>query len=471
MKNHIHHLAGELAQLLQPSWPSMSEQIARSGAPTCEGTGLADPPPALKDKLRRVEAELAEARDARVDAVKVRDEAREKFAGAESLSQESDEFKEAEAAVGALGAIDDRIADLQAVQVATLKMLGKDAPEPDGAGRGHDRAAGDPTDPRGGWDSRSIFENQEMRQRLAQAAHSKSRFGGIELGQVADRDALAGALAADVTGTAAMRRGDYLGVIPQLRRQLRVLDLLPTGTMDNNSLPYTQESGSFATAAETAEGEAKPEAGVVFTDATADAQTIAHWQKLRKQALADYAALQSIVDGRLRYGVERRLEAQVIAGSGVGSNLRGILNTTGIGAVAFNGAENIADQVLSAITTVLLADAMATGIVMNPLDWQTALKDKAQGDGHYFSGGPFSVTPQIMWGVPLIPSASLAQGTVLVGDFAIGAMLLIREGVNVLLSDSDQDDFIKNKVTLLAEMRAALPVFRPAAFCTVDLTP
>jgi hypothetical protein len=70
-----------------------------------------------------------------------------------------------------------------------------------------------------------------------------------------------------------------------------------------------------------------------------------------------------------------------------------------------------------------------------------------------------------MWGVPLIPSAALAQGTALVGDFEIGALLLIRTGLQVLLSDSDQDDFTKNKVTLLAELRAALPVFRPAAFC------
>jgi hypothetical protein len=69
--------------------------------------------------------------------------------------------------------------------------------------------------------------------------------------------------------------------------------------------------------------------------------------------------------------------------------------------------------------------------------------------------------------VPLIPSVAIAQGTALVGDFSIGAQLLIREGVQVLLSDSDQDDFIRNRVTMLAEMRAALPVFRPAAFATV----
>lgn len=454
MTRIIHPAIPELAKLLEPCWPEMTAQLVRSGVPVA----LTTQP--LKDKLAKVEAELAQARDERADAVKERDRAAEEFAGSESLSQDSDEFQAAQAAVGAVGTLDDRIAGLQTVQVETLKMLGRDAPE------APSRAAGNPTDPRGDvWDSQALFADEDTRQMLAHAAHSKSRFGGVELGEVASRDALV----ADITGTASMRRGDYLGTIPQLRRQLRVLDLIPTGTMNNNTLPYTQESGSFATATEVVEGDLKPEAGVTFTDATATAQTIAHWQKVRKQALADYAALQSIVDSRLRYGVERRLEGQVIAGNGADPNLRGILNTSGIGAVAFNGAELPADQVLRAITTVFLADAQATGIVMNPTNWETVIKAKAAGDGHYYSGGPFEVTPQVMWGVPLIPSASIPLNTVLVGDFQIGALLLIREGVNVLLSDSDQNDFITNRVTLLAEMRAALPVFRPSAFCVVAL--
>ena len=37
------------------------------------------------------------------------------------------------------------------------------------------------------------------------------------------------------------------------------------------------------------------------------------------------------------------------------------------------------------------------------------------------------------------------------------------------MSDSDQDDFIKNKVTLLGEMRAALAVWQPSLFVDVDL--
>jgi hypothetical protein len=41
--------------------------------------------------------------------------------------------------------------------------------------------------------------------------------------------------------------------------------------------------------------------------------------------------------------------------------------------------------------------------------------------------------------------------------------------VQVLLSDNDGSDFTMNRSTMLAEMRAALPVFRPPAFATVAL--
>lgn len=453
----VHPDALELAELLKPSWSQISEGIALTGVPTCDGTATAT----LADKLKAIEAELASLRDARVGAVAERDAARDAFANAEGLSKDSPEFEAAKQAVKDLGELDDRIESLKEMQVSTLKMMGKDAPR--------DRTpVGDPSDPRGdGWNAAAILSAEGVMSMLDQFAHSSQRMGRHELGQVASREQFV----ADVTGTANMRRGEYGGVVPQLRRNLSVLDLLPTGTMDGNTFPYTVESGAFTGAAETTEGQAKPEAGITFTDAEATARTIAAWLKLQKQSLEDVPALQTVIETRLRYLVLRRLEAQILAGNGSAPNLQGILNTSGIGAVTYDAGELVADQILSGITTVLLADATATGIVMNPLDWQAALKAKADGDGHYYSGGPFSVTPQIMWGVPLIPSQAIPQGMSLVGDFEIGALLLIREGVKVLLSDSDQDDFTKNKVTLLGEMRAALPVFRPAAFCTVDLAP
>jgi ADP-ribosylglycohydrolase len=63
----------------------------------------------------------------------------------------------------------------------------------------------------------------------------------------------------------------------------------------------------------------------------------------------------------------------------------------------------------------------------------------------------------------------IPQATPLVGD-AMGVPLLFREGVNVKSSDSDQDDFVRNRVTILAEARVAAPVWRPASFAIADTT-
>jgi HK97 family phage major capsid protein len=68
-----------------------------------------------------------------------------------------------------------------------------------------------------------------------------------------------------------------------------------------------------------------------------------------------------------------------------------------------------------------------------------------------------------MWGLPLIVSTVMPQGKALVGDFSIGCQLFIREGLNVRMSDSDSDDFLRNRVTVLAEMRAGLATWQPAA--------
>lgn len=329
-----------------------------------------------------------------------------------------------------------------------------------------DKNVEDPVSSReGGWDSASVVTEEAMA-RLASFAGSQAAIGTMRLGEVVSREQFA----ADIAPTGNMRRGDYYGVVPQLQRRLSLLDIIPSSTMDGSNVPYTQESGAFTGPAETTEGTAKPEAGVTYTDAEAIARTIAGWMKLPKQALSDVPALRGIIDNRLRYMVLRRLEAQIIAGSGTAPDLRGVLQTTGIGTAGGTGGGIGADRLLDGLTDVLLADAMADAIVVHPNDWRDILKAKATGgDEQYYGGGPFSMTPQVIWGTPLIPSQAIAAGTALVGDFGIGAQLFIREGVQVLFSDSDGTDFRENRVTLLGEGRFALAVWRPAAFSQVDL--
>jgi HK97 family phage major capsid protein len=454
-----------LAALHRPEWAGISARIAASGVPRMDGTGVVDKTPraALKD----VQAELAELRQEAPNLEKDVDEKRTAYIEAKMPGDDSAEFKATEAAVRARGENLDNIEALSKKERLLLESVGGSRgarPGQDGPVRGGERPGSE------AW-SAEVLAWEENREQMKYHANSKSRMGGIDLGQVVSRDALA----ADITGTTEMRRGTPYGVVPQLRLKLNVLDLIPTGTMDGETVPYFVEEGSFDTAAETAEGSRKPEGEGKFKDEKATAQTVAHWVKLQKQSLADVPLLRSIVDGRLRYGVSRRLQKQVIGGKGEGSELKGIYKTTGLGVVKFAAGDLTggADRLLMAITQILLADGDSTGILAHPSDWEELLKAKASGegqDGHYFSNGPFATTGQTIWGVPLLASRAVPQHAPLAGDFEIGTQLFIREGVNVLMSDNDGNDFTENKVTMLGEMRAALAVWKPEVFVKAYLT-
>jgi HK97 family phage major capsid protein len=168
--------------------------------------------------------------------------------------------------------------------------------------------------------------------------------------------------------------------------------------------------------------------------------------------------------------VLRRIENQILSGDGTGQNLRGILNTTGIASIAFNAGEPLSDLALDAITTVLVSDAVPDLAIFNPMDLASMMKAKAAGSGERLdSQGAFAATASTLWDLPRVASTAIPVGTALVGDFALGASLFLREGVNVRASDSDQDDFIKNRTTLLGEARVGLAVWNPTCFAQVDL--
>ena len=328
----------------------------------------------------------------------------------------------------------------------------------------------------------SFLDDPAVIRELEQLADSSMPIGTLNLGPAMSRETLVSmietgtwgpkrlALSTDPNLPDTARQTQYFGVVPQLRRRLRLLDLIPTMTMEGRSFDYTRESGSLDTAAETAELALKPQADEILTDAQVVARTIAHWSKLARQQLADVPSLATVVQGRLTYGVLRRVENAILAGDGVGENLLGILNTTGIADVVFAGGTPLTDLSLTGIVDVLLADAEPNAVILNPADWASMLAAKAVGSGERLdSAGAFSTQADTIWGLTAIPSTAMPLGEALVGDFTGGATLFVREGINLRVSDSDQDDFLRNRVTLLAEGRWGLAVWQPAAFAVVHL--
>jgi HK97 family phage major capsid protein len=169
-------------------------------------------------------------------------------------------------------------------------------------------------------------------------------------------------------------------------------------------------------------------------------------------------------------GVLQRIEQQIIGGNGSGENLRGLMNTSGVLTPSLTGLANSPDKILEGAVALLDNGAQPNDIVLNSHDWADSLRLKASGSGEYLSPGPFAgQIAERLWNIPSVPTAAIPRNSVLIGDFALACTVLFRDGVQVLASDSDQDTFVRNQITLLGESRVAFPVWQPGAVAVVSL--
>jgi HK97 family phage major capsid protein len=258
------------------------------------------------------------------------------------------------------------------------------------------------------------------------------------------------------------------GILPLPQRRLTVRDLLTSGRMDGNTLEYVQETGFTNAAAPVAEGAAKPESDLKFDLVSTTAKVIAHHMKASRQVLDDIAQLRSVIDQRLIYGLAYVEENQILNGSGTGQNLNGIVTQATPYAAPFDppGTETAIDIVRLAMLQAALAEYPATGIVMHPSDWARVELTK-DGDGRYVIGNPQQVAQPTLWGLPVVATQAMDVDTFLVGAFRLGAQIFDRWDARVEVGYVN-DDFTRNLVTILAEERLALAVYRPEAFVYGD---
>lgn len=269
-------------------------------------------------------------------------------------------------------------------------------------------------------------------------------------------------------------------IVEGKRRKLTIADLLSTGTISGQAITYFVEGameGDFATVAESG---TKPQ--IHFADPTKTTESlskVAGFIKESDEMIEDLPFVVSSIDNRLLYQLQLFEEDQLLTGDGVGTNLTGILNRSGIqtmGATTDAAADN-ANQVFRAMTSVQTGSNLnADAIVMHPTDYQT-FRLMRDSNGQYYGGGFFQgqygdgqvMAEPPMWGLQTVVTPAIASGTVLVGAFATGATVYRKGSVRVEMSNSNQDDFINNLVTIRAEERLALAVRVPAGFVNLTL--
>lgn len=263
------------------------------------------------------------------------------------------------------------------------------------------------------------------------------------------------------------------GVLEKLFQPLRIADLLLSGDTDSNVVRYIEETTATNAADAVAEGAAKPESTLILSQVDEPVRKIATFLPVTDEMLEDVAQLRSYIDGRLRLFVQQKEEQQLYAGTGTAPEISGILDRTAIQTQAM-GADDTATAIYKGITKVRNTFLEPDGIVINPADWEQVrlMKDANQ---QFYGGGPFTaaygndggMAPNMLWGLPVVVTTAATAGTALVGAFRTAAQVYRRNTLTVEASNSHASFFTSNLTAIRAEIRVALAVFRPAAFCTI----
>lgn len=255
-------------------------------------------------------------------------------------------------------------------------------------------------------------------------------------------------------------------IVPFPNRPIRVPDIIPSVNTDLSVVKWIEETSFTNNASMTGEGYTKQESAVDYDEINSPVRKVATWLPVTEEQVDDVPGFMALINNDLTLMLRLKEEDQLINGTGVGQELTGFLNKSNIQTQAF--VTNNADTIHKAITLVAWTGyANATGIVMNPTNWETTRLIKGATNQDYVLGSPLiEITPRL-WGVPVIVTNVIAAGTALVGDFQMFSTVFRKMGIRIDVSDSHSTYFVENKLAVRAEERLALVIKRGTAFVKV----
>lgn len=248
--------------------------------------------------------------------------------------------------------------------------------------------------------------------------------------------------------------------IPDEGRGVR--DLFANEAISGNSYSWVTLGAREGTPAVTAEGAKKPQIHYVQGQNTEALAKIAAFLKETDELLEDAPYLVSAIEARGAQDLREVIEDYLVTA---------LLGTSGVQ----QGGNTIDFDTILAAKQDIFADTKyrPDALIINPADFTTLLQSK-DSNQQYLLGGPafgsygngnYAENPRV-WGLEVVQSAAVPQGQAVVGAFRRGASVITKagEGLRVEVSNSNEDDFVKNMVTVRLEERVLLAVRMPEAF-------
>lgn len=324
------------------------------------------------------------------------------------------------------------------------------------------------------------------------------------------------------------------GIVEQRLYELTISDLFQSIPSTSPDMTYLVESVLNEQAGAVAEGGTYPFSSNEFARKVEQIGKVANAVQVTDELIRDAQYLFTFLQTRLIEGVQRQEEVQLLAGGGY-PGVNGLLNrassftmgqtgsavatgssiafpaagTSGAGVQSATisslpygrqalgagstgtppTALDIAVTLYSAIVDIQMAVFYSpSAIVMNPLDFKT-LRLGTDNNGQFYAGsmwgqdygyasnspagnGYLGGSSNKLWNVPVVQTPVMPQGTALVGYFGPeAAQVARREGLSLQMTNFNGTNFVDGEVTLRAEERLGLMVYRPAAFELVQIAP
>ena len=250
-------------------------------------------------------------------------------------------------------------------------------------------------------------------------------------------------------------------------RRVHVRQFLPVGTTNSDKIRYIKETNFTDNTGITAEGVAsgQNDFDLVATDAVVE-KISAHF-RVSKEALNDTAGLASHISLR---GMEKYMKEED-AYNLYDSTYGLIVTSTDYALDSYTGDADAQeyDVLLEAIKQIRNRNFQPSAVMMSISRYFDMIRNK-DADGRYIFPQDviFGTRVPSILGVPVIATNAIndTDGDVddfLVADFAQLCTLFDRESVSVRFYEQDQDNAVKDLVTVQVAGRLALPTYLPNA--------
>lgn len=251
---------------------------------------------------------------------------------------------------------------------------------------------------------------------------------------------------------------DFLDILPTLQTTSDVVEWVQQLSRTNNAAPVAEATASTGTSG------TKPESAIVYAVKTAPVETIATHIPATTRSLADAPMLRSAIDDELLYMIRQTLQSQTITGDGNSPNLLGLNNQPGIQTGAA-GTDAVGAIFNAALSVQVTGGVPATDVLLNQTAWSAIRlmrENTASGTlGGYVMGSPNQAGPMTLFGLAPVFVPQVPANTAFVLNATATTLALVeREGGTISMGWIN-DDFTRNIVRILAELRTLLIVRRP----------